>query len=163
MNRRLPFALAILAIVAACDANNSTGPFTGTLKGSLTSSIGGALANIRVVVYPQTGDSTVVHTASDGSFQLTNVPVGTGQVQIESLPPDCDSQPPINFVLASPQTTTTVTVTVICTSSHHVVAGLGDLDGGAINEIRRHRRSRGHDARRIGLEYRVAGLTNAPR
>ena len=159
MNRRLPFALAILAIVAACDANNSTGPFTGTLKGSLSSSLGGALANIRVVVYPPRGDSTVLRTGSDGSFQLNNVPLGTGSVQVESLPPDCDTLPPINFFLESPQTTASVIVKVTCTSSHQVVTGLGDLDGGAINEIRRNRPSRGHDARRVGLEYRVARLT----
>ena len=156
-------ALAILAIVAACDANNSTGPFTGTLKVSLSSSVGGALANIRVVVYPPTGDSTVLHTGSDGSLQLNNVPLGTGVVQVESLPADCDTQPPYNFYLESPQTTASVVLTITCTSSHQVVAGLGDLDGGAINEVRRNRPSRGHDARRIALEYRVAGLTDAPR
>jgi hypothetical protein len=163
MNRSLPLALAILAIVAACDANNSTGPFTGTLKGSITSSLGGALANIRVVVYPPSGESTVLHTGSDGTFQLDNVPLGTGAVQVESLPADCDTQPPINFFLESPQTTASVTLTVTCTSSHQVVAGLGDLDGGAINEIRRNRPSRGNDARRVGLEYRIARLTHAPR
>jgi len=162
MNRCLPFALGILAIVAACDANNSTGPFTGTLKGSLSSSVGGALANIRVVVYPPTGDSTVLRTTSTGSFELDNVPLGTGVVQVESLPADCDTQPAYNFYLESPQTTASVVVTVKCTSSHQVVAGLGDLDGGAVSEIRRNWPSRGNDARRVGLEYRVARPTNAP-
>ncbi|HTD60567.1 MAG TPA: carboxypeptidase-like regulatory domain-containing protein [Gemmatimonadaceae bacterium] len=162
MKRSIPFALAILAIVAACDANNSTGPFTGTLKGSISSSLGGALANIRIVVDPPSGDSTVLHTASDGSFQLDNVPLGTGTVQVESLPADCDSQPPINFFLESPQTTASVILTVKCTSSHQVVTGLGDLDGGAVNEVRRNRPSRGHDARRVGLEYRVARPTDTP-
>jgi hypothetical protein len=162
MNRSLPCALAILAIVAACDANNSTGPFTGTLKGSLSSSLGGGLANIRVVVYPPSGDSTVLRTATDGSFQLDNVPLGTGAVQVESLPPDCDSEPSVNFFLESPQTTASVILTVKCTSSHQVVAGFGDLDGGAVNEIRRNRSSRGNDARHVGLEYRVARPTDAP-
>lgn len=162
MNRSLPCALAILAIVAACDANNSTGPFTGTLKGSLSSSLGGGLANIRVVVYPPSGDSTVLRTATDGSFQLDNVPLGTGAVQVESLPPDCDSEPSVSFFLESPQTTASVILTVKCTSSHQVVAGFGDLDGGAVNEIRRNRSSRGNDARYVGLEYRVARPTDAP-
>ncbi len=162
MNRCLPFALGILAIVAACDANNSTGPFTGTLKGSLSSSVGGALANIRVVVYPPTGDSTVLRTTSTGSFELDNVPLGTGVVQVESLPADCDTQPAYNFYLESPQTTASVILTITCTSSHQVVAGLGDLDGGAVNEIRRNRTSRGNNARHVGLEYRVARSTDAP-
>jgi hypothetical protein len=163
MNRSLPFVLAILAIVAACDTNTSTGPFTGTVKGSDSSSLGGPLANIRVVVYPAAGDSTVLHTSSNGTWQLNNVPVGTGTVQIESLPPDCDTLPPITFFLESPQTTASVNVVVKCTSSHQVVAGFGDLDGGSINEVRRNRLSRGNDARRIALEYRVARLTDTPR
>lgn len=159
MNRSIPFALALLAIVAACDANNSNGPFVGTVKGSISDTLGDPLANVRVVLYPPQGDSTVLHTASDGSWRLDNVPIGTGYIQVESLPPDCDSQPKINFFLESPQTTASLTLRVACASRHQVVAGGGDLDGGAIDEVRRDRSS----ARRVSLKYRVAGVADMPR
>ena len=45
MNRSIPFALAIVVIVAACDANNSTGPFVGTVKGSISDTLGDPLRN----------------------------------------------------------------------------------------------------------------------
>jgi hypothetical protein len=162
MSRGLPIALAILAIVAAC-VNDTTGPLTGTVKGVVSDSAGGKLANVVVIVYPPSGDSTLLHTASDGSWQLNNVPIGSGSIQIESLPPDCDTQPLYSFYLASPGTTSSVNVTVACTSSHQVVSGLGHLDGPALDEVRRRRLARRDDARFVGLEYRLARRTHAPR
>jgi hypothetical protein len=159
MNRSIPFVLAIVAILAACNATNANGPFTGTVKGSISSSLGGALVGVRVVVYPPVGDSSVLHTSSTGAWQLDNTPVGMGNVQIESLPPDCDSQRLIDYFIASPGTTASLTLTVHCTSSHQVVAGAGDFDAGAIDEVRRDRAA----ARRVRLEDRVAGLADAPR
>ena len=159
MNRTIPFVLAIVAIIAGCNANNANGPFTGNVKGTLLDSLGGVLANVRVVVYPYQSDSTVVHTATDGSWHVDNIAVGPGEFRIESLPPDCDSVPPVVFVLESPQTTTTVTVTVRCTIKRQVVAGRGDFDGGAIDEVRRNRAA----TRRVRLEARVASLTDTPR
>jgi len=150
--------LAIVAIVAACNANNANGPFVGNVKGTISSSLGGALANVRVVVTPYQSNSTVLHTGSDGSWHLDNVSVGPGTVQVESLPPDCDTQPVLNFFIGSPQTTASLTLTVICTSSHQVVAGGGDLDGGAIDEVRRDRSA----TRRFSLEDRVVGVRDTP-
>ena len=161
MNRSIPFALAIVAIVAACDANNANGPFVGNVKGTISSSLGGALANVRVVVIPYQSDSTVLHTGSDGSWHLDNVSVGPGRVRAESLPPDCDTSglSALNFFIESPQTTASLTLTVHCTSSHQVVAGGGDFDGGAIDEVRRDRSA----TRRFSLEDRVASVRDAPR
>jgi hypothetical protein len=127
MKQHIPFALAILAIVAACNANNANGPFTGTVKGSVKDTLGDALVNVRVVVMPPGADSTVLHTASDGSWHLENVPLGTGSIQVESLPPDCAIQPAYQYFLESPRTTATLTLAVVCKSRHQVVAGLGNF------------------------------------
>ena len=137
MKRSIPFVLAVLAIVAACQANNANGPFTGTVKGKISDTAGSALSNVRVVIQPPAGDSAVIRTGSDGSWEFDNVPIGVGRIEVESLPPDCDTQPAFQYALESPGTTTTLTLRVTCSSSHQVVAGRGDLDGGAVNEVRR--------------------------
>jgi hypothetical protein len=159
MNRSIPFVLGLLAIVAACDANNSTGPQVGTVKGNIVDTLQQPLVGVRVVVYPFTGDSTVLHTSSTGSWQVNNVSIGTGEIAVESLPPDCDTVGSVQFFLASPGTSATVNLQIACSQSHQVVVGRGDFDGGAINQVRRNRTA----ARRVGLKYRVDGVSDTPR
>ena len=165
MKQVIPFALAILAIVAACDANNSSGPQVGTVKGTVldlyNSTETSPLVGVRVVVYPYQGDSSVLHTSSSGAWQITNVVIGPGTVHIESLPPDCDTigTASIQYFLASPGTTASLTLKVACATKHEVVAGSGDFDGGAINEVRRN----GSAARRVGGKYRLHRVADTPR
>lgn len=147
MKRCIPFALALMAIIAACDANNATGPQTGTLKGSIKDTAGDPLVGVRVVVFPYQGDSIILHSGSDGSWQIKGISIGPGNVGIDSLPPDCDTIPPLQFFLASPGTTASLTLTVFCSQRHQVVAGRSDFDGGAIDRVRRGRLA----ARRVGV------------
>lgn len=110
--------MAILAIVAACDANNSSGPQTGTVKGSIKDTAGDALVGVRVTVTPPFGDPTVLHTASDGSWEVDNVGLGTGSVAFDSLPADCPTVQAQNYFLVSPGTTASVILSLACTARH---------------------------------------------
>jgi hypothetical protein len=118
MKQTIPFVLATLAIIAACDVNNPNGPQTGTVKGTLTDTANNPFVGIRVVITPPTGDSTVLHTGSTGSYQLDNVPVGIGGVQIDSLPAGCPTIPPQNYFLESPGTTAQVNAVLACNAPH---------------------------------------------
>ena len=158
MNRIIPFALAMLALVAACNSiDSNNGPLTGAIKGTVLDSAGGGpLVGVRVTVYKPgdaaAADGAILHTASDGTWRVDNWPLGSGSVRVDQLPADCDSQPLLTYDLASPGTTATLTLTVDCKTSHQVVAGASDFDRGAVREARRHR----FPARRVGLKYRFA-------
>ena len=114
MKQIIPFVLAIAAIVAACDANNANGPFTGTVKGTVKDTAGDPLVGVRVAF----DSTTILHTASDGSWQVVNVPVGTGSVAYDSLPADCPTVPAQNYYLLSPGTTAQVNLSLACTKRH---------------------------------------------
>ena len=118
MKQCIPFVLAILAIAAACDANNSTGPQTGTVKGYVKDTANDPLVGVLITVIPPLGDTVFLHTGSDGSWQVKNVSVGTGLVEFDSLPADCPTIPAQNFYLTSPGTTATVGLNVACTHRH---------------------------------------------
>lgn len=155
--------LLTVAAVAACNADNSNGPFTGTLKGQLTSSLGGGLANIPVLVSLPTAapTDTTVHTNSNGAFQINNVPIGSGSVQVESLPPDCDTLPAEGYFIESPGTTATLNFTVACKSTHQLVGG-GDFDGGAIDDEHRRGLAGRDDPGGVTVAQRIAPRSHAP-
>jgi hypothetical protein len=134
MRQCVLLAWAVLSI-AACNADNATGPEIGTVAGTITSSLGGALANVRVAVYESSSDSVILHTNSSGAWSVGNVPLGTGVVQVESLPANCDAQPPVDYDLESPGTTYTVNLTVTCKASGQAVSA--DPDNRAFDNVRR--------------------------
>jgi hypothetical protein len=157
-------SIAALAALPACNADNAgTGTYYGTVKGTVTSSLGGALVNVRVLVYdPGSLNSTEVRTGSDGSWAVHNVPLGEGFVTIDSLPTDCDSVPQLNYYLETPASTAILTLTVVCTSSHQVV-GSSDFDGGPIDDQHRRRLGGGDNARVVALAQWIARRADAPR
>ena len=118
MKQCIPFVIAILAIVAACNANNADGPQTGTVKGSVKDTAGDPLVGVRVTVAPPFASPVILHTASDGSWELDNVGIGTGQLNFDSLPADCPTVQAQNYYLLSPGTTATVSLSIACTARH---------------------------------------------
>jgi hypothetical protein len=133
MRRWVPLAVAVLTIAACNTDNPGGGSYTGTVAGTLKSSLGGALAGIRVVVYETEDDSVIVRSNSSGAWQVDSVPVGSGTVQVESLPANCDSQPPFSYYLASPGTTASVNVTITCKAGQ----ALDAVSGVAFDNVRR--------------------------
>src|SRR5579863_5149435 len=117
MKQFIPFAMTVLAIAAACTANNEGGT-TGTVKGSVKDTAGDALVGVRITVVPPVGDSAILHTGSDGSWEVENVGIGTGTVTFDSLPSDCPHVAPQNYFLLSPGTTASVALSVACTARH---------------------------------------------
>ncbi len=122
MPRRL--RCVALVLLAACGGNTHTPTATapvapGTIVGAITSTQGGALSGVRVVVTPGGGTPLgAVTTSSNGNFAATGVPVATddGTVTLSSLPANCATPPSIAYAGLTGGDTVIVNVTVTCTT-----------------------------------------------
>jgi len=120
---------AFIVLVTACSAGtptgNTTGPSsTGTVTGLVSSSNGGGLAGVHVILTPSGSTALgAVTTSSSGRFVVPNVPVGntgTGAISISNLPSGCTTATQSYSSLAAGDTVA-VTVTANC------VAPVGSL------------------------------------
>src|SRR5262249_40348651 len=98
IHHKLVAPIAAAAILIACSSSSSgprnTGPTTGTVTGTISSSQGGGIAGVTVLVTPPGGTPLAsVVTDSAGKFQVLNVPIGTGdgRVSVSHLPAICAS------------------------------------------------------------------------
>jgi sugar lactone lactonase YvrE len=92
-------------------------PLTGTVSGTVTSSLGGGIANANVTVTPSAGSAApAVTTSGTGAYAVT-VPVGagSGSVAVSSLPTNCTAPSPVAYSGLTSGKTVTANVTVTCT------------------------------------------------
>jgi len=115
---RTTFIVLVTACSAGTPTSNTTGPSsTGTVTGLVSSSNGGGLAGVHVIVTP-TGSTALgsVTTSSAGRFVVPNVPVGnngSGAISISNLPSGCTTATHSYSSLAAGDTVA-VTVTANC-------------------------------------------------
>lgn len=92
--------------------------FVGTVAGTVTSSLGGGIAGVSVVVTPTGGSAQPAGTTSGvGAYSVPGVPVGagTGSLALGNLPAGCTNPGPQAYAGLTNGGTATVDVTVACT------------------------------------------------
>lgn len=92
---------------------------TGTVSGTVSSSQGGGLQNVSVVVTPNAGSALpAVTTGSTGGYSVGGVPVsdGTGTVALANLPSNCTNPGPQGYTGLTNGGTVTLNITVTCTA-----------------------------------------------
>src|SRR5580704_3754965 len=113
---------APLIFLAACGSTAHTPTATapvipGTIVGAITSTQGGALSGVHVVVTPGGGTPLgAVTTSTTGNFAATGVPVTTddGTVTLSALPANCTTPSPVSYAGLTGGDTVIVNVTVTC-------------------------------------------------
>ncbi len=90
-------------------------PLTGTVAGTVTSSLGGPLADLTVSVDPD-GDAPAVSgtTDADGKYSVAGVPLGSGSVAVSGVPDNCSVPAAATYDGLADDATKTVDVTVSC-------------------------------------------------
>src|SRR5580704_13648547 len=70
-------------------------PQTGTIVGTVASSLGGGIANAQVIVTPSGGAALPAATTDlNGNYAVTGVAVGGGSVAITGVPANCTAPAP---------------------------------------------------------------------
>ncbi len=114
------FAVAGAATLA-CSAG--TGPSSGTVSGTVTSSRGGGLTGLKVTVTPSDGvPAATVTTSAGGAYSVTGVPARAGEVVVTGQSNLCSAPPPAQYTLKGGGRAI-ANVTVPCTEPVGTVAG----------------------------------------
>ncbi len=117
----------LLLAVGACHDDDGTGPApTGTVAGTVTSSIGGPISGIKITAKPTSGTAPAeVTTDGDGKFSISGVPVsdGKGTVSLAGLPDNCTDPGALAYSGLANGKTVTKDVEVDCDPLTGTVAG----------------------------------------
>ena len=110
--------LLLLAAAGCHDSNDGTGPApSGTVSGTITSSLGGPLTGIKVTATPTSGDApNEVTTDGDGRFSVSGVPVsdGKGSIALAELPTNCTDPGDVAYTGLAGGKTVTRDIEVAC-------------------------------------------------
>ncbi|HZS60099.1 MAG TPA: hypothetical protein VFA43_12570 [Gemmatimonadaceae bacterium] len=101
-------------------------PLVGTLRGTITSSMGGGLQNVGVVVTPHGGSALATAlTSASGAYVVGNVPLadGTGSIALTNVPANCSSPASTSYSGLASGDTVTVSVTLTCAANAGAVTG----------------------------------------
>jgi NHL repeat len=128
-----PTAYSGLTNGGTLNLNNITitcNPPSGTISGTITSSLGGGIATIGVVVTPAGGAALPsVTTSSSGSYSVSGVLIGTGAtagtgtVTLNHLTANCTQPNPAPYAGLTNGQTVTVNIAVTCTTPYGTVRG----------------------------------------
>jgi len=105
-------------VTANINVTCTPAPTFGTITGTVTSSLGGGIANASIVVTPTGGAAqAAVTTNATGVYSRNQVPVGTGagSVSVSGLPANCTAPAPGSYAGLTSGGTQTVNFTVTCT------------------------------------------------
>lgn len=125
----LILAALIVFSAAACndDDDGGTGPApTGTVAGTITSSLGGPVAGITVTATPTNGTApTGVATGADGKFSIAGVPVsdGKGTLSFTGIPANCTDPGSVAYTGLTSSGTVTKDVELTCHELVGTVSG----------------------------------------
>ncbi|HZS59885.1 MAG TPA: hypothetical protein VFA43_11495 [Gemmatimonadaceae bacterium] len=138
--RSLAYAVLAGGLLVSCNGGTpvTTPASFGTVSGTVSSSLGGGLANVSVVLTPTGGSAmAAVTTNGSGAFSVANVPIGTagtGSISVSGVPLNCAppaSTTPYTGLTAS--TGATVNVPVTCATPLDTLAGtITSSLGGAV-------------------------------
>ncbi|HEY9425724.1 MAG TPA: carboxypeptidase regulatory-like domain-containing protein, partial [Gemmatimonadaceae bacterium] len=126
--RRSTLLLAGLFLVAAgCHDDDGTGPEPrGTVAGTVSSSLGGPIAGVKVTATPTSGTAPAeVTTGSDGKFSIAGVPVsdGKGAISLAELPTNCTDPGDLAYTGLANGQTVTRDIDVACDALVGTVSG----------------------------------------
>ena len=104
--RSIVVAVAVAISTAAPDLVRADDPASGTLIGTVTDHVGGALAGVRVLASSDTqiGGPRVAHTSNDGSFRIVALSPGTFTVTAAARDLKVAAQKLIRVGLGAPAT-----------------------------------------------------------
>jgi Right handed beta helix region len=121
-------AASILAV--GCGSSKPAAPklSTGTIAGTVTSIVAGAISGATVTVTPENGTALPsVTTTSAGAYSVSSVPVGAGTVAVTGVPSTCTSATGHYTGLTTGGTVTT-NITVTCQPSGTAVTSCGTIE-----------------------------------
>jgi sugar lactone lactonase YvrE len=126
--RRSALLLAALLVgVGACHDDDGTGPApSGTVAGTVTSSLGGPISGVTISIAPSSGTApSDVTTDGDGEFSFNGVPVadGKGTISLAGLPDNCTDPGAISYSGLANGQTLTKDIEVDCDPLTGTVAG----------------------------------------
>jgi len=101
-------------------------PGAGAVTGTVTSSLGGGLAGVQVMVTPSGGSALpAVTTTAAGVYTVTGVPVGTGAgaVTVSSVPGYCAAPGAASYTGLTASVTVTTNIIVQCVVATGTVSG----------------------------------------
>jgi len=105
-------------VTANINVTCTPAPTFGTIAGTVTSSLGGGIANASIVVTPTGGSAQPAATTNaSGQYSRNQVPVGSGagSVSVSGLPAQCTAPAPGSYTGLTSGGTQTVNFTVTCT------------------------------------------------
>ena len=89
---------------------------TGTLTGTISSSLGGPLVGVTVTATPQGHAAlTGVTTNGSGVYSVTNVPAGSGSISVSNVGGSCTAPAATAYASLTNGGTVTTNITVTCT------------------------------------------------
>jgi hypothetical protein len=119
--------LVSCTLLVACGSSHHDGPApTGTIVGTVSSSLGGPLVGATVVVTPNTGPAlTAATVTAAGTYRVAEVPLdgGDGTLTVGALPAGCTVPTPVPYTGLTNRDSITVDVNVVCISPVGTVAG----------------------------------------
>jgi hypothetical protein len=132
-------ACVLLVTLAGCSTSSSptSGPTgSGTLTGKLTSSLGPVLVAVTVTATPSGSNALPSQfSQEDGTYTITNVPVGGGSIALSTLPAmyNCTQPAPTPYSGMTANGTVTVNILVQCATAFGTVSGtVTNSQGGTI-------------------------------
>jgi len=115
------------ALLVGCGASHHDGPApTGTIFGTVSSSLGGPIIGATVVVTPSSAPALAAATVSAaGIYRVGQVPLdgGDGKIGVGTLPSGCTIPAPTPYSGLTNGDSITVDVTVDCVAPVGTVAG----------------------------------------
>jgi Right handed beta helix region len=127
----IAWLVAMPALAVGCGTTEPAAPkpTTGTIAGTVTSSVGGAITGATVTVTPANGVALPsVTTTSAGAYTVLSVPVGSGRgaVVVTGVPSTCTSATS-HYTGLTIGGTVTANVTVTCIPPPTAVASCGTI------------------------------------
>lgn len=127
VRRSTVLVTALLLVAAGCHDDDGTGPEPrGTVAGTVTSSLGGPIAGVKVTATPTSGSaSTQVTTDSDGKFSIGSIPVsdGKGTIALAELPANCTDPGAVAYTGLADGGTVTRDIQIDCHALVGTVSG----------------------------------------
>jgi hypothetical protein len=106
----------VLLCVVGCASSASSGPKVGTLTGTVDNTKGAPIG-AGVTVTATTDDTKMTYvgvTAADGTFKIPNVPVGSGEITLSTLPTGCSVPPALPYTTVNNGGTKVIDLQVVC-------------------------------------------------
>ena len=115
------------AFLAGCGSSHHTGPApTGTIVGTVSSSLGGPVVGAVVVATPSSGTALPGSTVSAaGTYRVVEVPLdgGDGHIAVGTLPAGCVVPGPVPYTGLTNKDSLTVDITIECVAPVGTVSG----------------------------------------